>query len=164
MQLDLPTIKTLGAGFVNLGIFTAIIYKTGKKPFLDFVSTRSKTLHEQIQDAKSQLDVAHTQYSEFKAKLDSIESEVSALRAQNTQDVAGVSTKIREAASQQASQIVAEARLSRDAALIAAKRRIALDVGQQIIERAETLIQSRITGDEKARIRRDFSNQLERIR
>ena len=164
MQLDLPTLKTLGAGFINLGIFTTIVYKAGKKPFVEFVSARSTTLKEQIQDAKAQLDTARSQYSEFKARLDSIDAEVAALRSQNAQDVSAVAQRIRENSSQQALQIVAEAKLSRDAAVAAAKARLAVEVGQQIIERAESLIQSRITGDEKAKIRREFSNQLERIR
>jgi len=164
MQLDLPTLKTLGAGFVNLGIFTLIVYKAGKKPFLDSVAARSSTLREQIQDAKKQLESARAQYGDYKSRLDSIHAEVAALRAQNAQDVTAVSQRLREAASKQALQIVSEARMSRDAAVEAAKRRLALEAGQQILDRAEALIQSRITGDEKAKIRREFSNQLEQIR
>jgi F0F1-type ATP synthase membrane subunit b/b' len=164
MQLDLPTLKTLGAGFINLGIFTAIVYKAGKKPFLESVTTRSNTLREQIQEAARQLDAAQAQYHEYKARLASIDAEVSALRTQNQQDVVTVAQRLRESAGKQAQQIVSEARMARDAAISAAKARLALEAGAQVIERAEALIKGRITGDEKAKIRREFSNQLEQIR
>ncbi len=164
MHLDAATLKTLGAGFVNLGIFLAIIYRVGKQPFVDFVKNRSLQLREQVQDAKVQLEKAQAQYSEFQARLASIDSEVSALRSQNHQDVQAVSTRVREDSGRQALQIVAEAKLARDAAVDAARKRLALDVGQMVIDRAEAIIKSRMTGDEKARIRREFSNQLEQVR
>jgi F0F1-type ATP synthase membrane subunit b/b' len=163
MHIDSHTIKTLAFQFANLIIFVSIIYRFAKAPFLEFVKNRSLTLREQITEAKAKLQSAQEQYQEYRARLESMGAEVAALRSQNTQDVAAVTARIREDAAKQSQRIVAEARVAREASLEAAKGRLVGELGNLVLSRAEALIQERLTGDQRARIRREFSNQLEQI-
>jgi|GEM_PF-831641 len=163
MHIDTHTIQALAFQFVNLIIFASILYRFGKAPFVDFVASRSATLREQITDAKLKLQAAQDQFNEYRARLDSMGAEVAALRAQNAQDVAAVTARIREDAAKQSQRIVAEARVAREASIEAAKARLVADLGSMVLTRAEMLIKERLTGDQKARIRKEFSNQVEQI-
>ncbi len=163
MQLDSHTLRTLAFQSLNLAVFVGIIYRAAKPSFVGFVAQRSVTLREQIIEAKKRLETSQQQYAEYRARLESMGAEVAALRAQNAQDIAAVSSRIKEESSRQAQRIVSEARLARDASISASKARLARELGRLVLARAELMIKDKLTGDQKAKIRRDFSNQLEQI-
>jgi F0F1-type ATP synthase membrane subunit b/b' len=157
------TLETLAYQAFNLLVFGFLVYRGAKAPFLQFVANRSTSLRAQILDAKKQLEAAQAQYAEFRSRLQSMDAEVAALRAQNNQDVAAVSARIREEAAKQAQRIVSDARIARDAAIDFVRTKMTQELGLQVLNRAEALIQEKLTGDQKARIRREFSTQLEQI-
>jgi len=153
-------IATLIPAFINFALFVGFLFWKLRAPFGDFVRNRSISLRDELESSREQLTKARSQYEEFSAKLDAIESDIRALREQARLDAAQAQGRIRAETSRLSAQILADATATRDASIAEAKREIVRAFAIQVVGRAEGLLRGRLTGEEKVRIRREFSTQL----
>jgi len=148
---------------VNLAILIIGLVYFCREPLRQFVSSRHTTIREELSRVEEQLRQAQVRYDEFSAKLKAIDFEVKALADQAKQDAEALKVRILSEAKRLSSVIVADAQSSAGALVDDFRFQIVREFGNRVIDRAETIVKQRLTGDERARIRRDFSRQVETI-
>jgi F0F1-type ATP synthase membrane subunit b/b' len=113
---------------------------------------------------RNSLRQAQENFDEFSAKLKAVDVEIGALREQAKQDALLIKQKIQGDARRVAATVVADARDSAGALFSDLKGQLSSELGARVLDRAETLLRERLTGDDRARIRQEFSKQVEAIR
>lgn len=148
---------------LNLAILVGVLVYFTRAPFRAFVTGRHETLREEVQRVSTQLRDSQARFEEFTAKLKAIDAEVAALREQSRQDAEAMKARLLNDARRLSTVIVADARTSAESLYEELRIRLRSDLGQQIIDRAEQLLRERLTGDDRVRIRREFSKQVESV-
>lgn len=146
---------------VNLIILLSFLVYKLRKPLAEFVHQRHSTLRDELGHVDELLRQAQEKYDEFTAKLRAIETEATSLREQARQDGRTAKLKLLSEAQKASSQIVADAREAAAGLFSELKGQLYHEFGQKILERAESIMRDRLTGDDRARIRREFSAQVE---
>jgi F-type H+-transporting ATPase subunit b len=155
--------STLLAPALNLGILLFIIFYYTRKPFMEFVRNRSTSLRDDLQRVADQLKQAQQKYEEFSAKLKAMDAEVRSLRDQAKQDGEAMRLRLLADARKLSTVIADDARTAADALYEDFRAQLRSDFATRVLERAEKLLRERLTGDDRARIRQDFSRQVERM-
>ncbi len=155
--------KALIFSFLNFGILLAFLFWKARKPFFDYVAQRAADFRRDVESVAELLHRAKGQNDEFAAKLKAIEAEVVSMRQAARAD-ADVSRKhIIEEARRLAVVIVADSRRSAEAAGADLKGQLRAELAVLVIASAESQIRSRLTSDDRKRIRSDFSRQVETV-
>ncbi len=137
-----------------------MVYKL-RQPVIHFVSQRHHSIRDELQRVREQLHQAQEKYDEFSAKLKAIDVEVSALREQTKQDTVAMKQRIVNEARRIAAMAAVDAKNAADGLFIEFKGQLYSEWSAQVLERAECLLKKRLTGDDQARIRQEFSQQME---
>jgi F0F1-type ATP synthase membrane subunit b/b' len=153
--------QELIAPIVNLGILIAVLVVYTRKPLGAFVASRHATLRDQILNVRKQLTGAQEKYEEFSAKLKTIDSEIAVLREQARQDAQGAKNRAGSEVQRLSAGVVADARTASSQLFDDLKTQLRHDLAVRALERAEAILNVRLTGDDKARLRREFSTQVE---
>ncbi len=148
---------------INVLILTAVLAYYLRGPFKAFVSGRHVYLRDELARVHTQLSQAQARYSEFDAKLNAIDAELNALREQVRQDAEQMKIKIINEGRRLADSIRVSAKMSATSMYTDLKNQLRAEFGQQVLTRAEAIIRERLTGDDRVRIRREFSKQVETI-
>lgn len=114
----------------------------------------------EIADAEVAYKQAKANYDEYAKKLSAIDAELSRLKTEAIETATSMKAKVVDQARHLAQTVVRDSKEASTAAVREAAVEIRREVVGQIIQRAETMIQSRLTPDEKARITIDFSRQV----
>ena len=149
---------------VNLGLLVAFFTYKLKTPVRDFIRVRAQTIRQAIQDARDLLATAQAKYQEFSAKLKAIDSEVTSLQAGARKDAEDRSARIVSGAKQLSGVILSDARSISQGLFEELRSDLRVELGRKVIERAERMLQQKLTGDDRVRLRREFSINLERVR
>ena len=155
--------ETLIAPFINLLLLVGILVWKVREPLRNFVSARHISLRDELQKTGDQLRQAQERYDEFTAKLKAIEAEISALRDQARQDAEGMKLRVLSDAKRLAALIVSDARLAGETLFSDLRMQLTTEFANRVVEKAEGLLRVRLTGDDRVRIRREFSMQVEQI-
>ena len=147
---------------INVSILIALLVHFLHKPIKTFVSERHKSLKEELERVAAQLRDAHDKFNEFSAKLKAIDAEITALNSQMRQDAETMKTRIISDVRRVANMIVIDAKAASETLFTDLKNQLRAELSAQVLERAEVILTARLTGDDKARIRREFSMQVER--
>ncbi|MGE0614688.1 MAG: hypothetical protein AB7P04_03530 [Bacteriovoracia bacterium] len=150
--------------FINLSLLVAIILYFTRGHLKTFVKNRHETLREEIQTVREQLKAATERYEQFSAKLKAVEAEVSSLTTQMARDAQDMKARIVTHAKQSSSQMVADARGAARGGLEGLKQEVRSEFGWRVISKAEEILTKKLTGDDRARIRKEFSSQMEQMR
>jgi F-type H+-transporting ATPase subunit b len=148
---------------INLAILIALLFVYTREPVRGFVRTRHETLRDELRRVRDLLTNAKAKFEEFSAKLKAMEAEIQALRDQAKQDAAAVKTKILAEAQVLSANVVTDARRSAQGLYGQLKSELFVEVGNKVLDRAESMLRERLTGDDRARIQRDFSTQVESV-
>lgn len=151
---------TLVAPFFNLAVLVGILVYYLRKPLADFVSNRHLGLKEEVQSVTEQLRTARKQFDEFSAKLKAIDAEVSSLTQQYRQDAESIKVRILTEAKKSAQAGIADAQASATTLVLGIKDGLRKELAERVLGRAEVLLRERLTGDDRLRIRREFSKQV----
>lgn len=154
---------SLIAPTINLLALVGVLAYYLRQPLKEFVSQRHSFLRDEIQSVREQLRKAQGSYDEFTAKLKAIEVEAGALLDQARQDAAATRARIVDNAQKLSANIAIEAKSSAQNAFGDLRAQLRSELATQVVGRAEELLRERLTGDDKARIRREFSVQVESI-
>jgi F0F1-type ATP synthase membrane subunit b/b' len=147
---------------VNLAILIVLLAIYTKAPIRQFVSDRHRTLRDELQSVRELLVRAQSQYDEFTSKLKAMDAEIESLRSQAKQDASAMRSRVTAETQRLSATIVSDARASAQGLYAQLKAELFAEVGGKIVDRAEGLMRDRLTGDDRARIRQEFSSQLER--
>ena len=153
--------ETLILPALNLGVLLAFLFIKLRKPVADAVEQRHMGFRDEIKRVREMLTSAQEKHDEFSGKLKAIETEVVALRDQARQDAADMKLRILKEGQRMSANIVSDARAGADGMVADLRRQLAVEIGTNVIERASTVIKNRLTGDDRARIRQEFSSAVE---
>jgi F-type H+-transporting ATPase subunit b len=147
----------------NTAILLFILIRQLKEPLRSFVATRHSTIRDELAQVSEQLAGSKIRFEEFSAKLRAIDAEVASLRAQAKQDAQNMKTRTLADAQRLASSIVADSKVSAQGLYAELRSQLRTELAEKVVDRAEALLRDRLTGDDRVRIRREFSKQVERI-
>ena len=153
--------QTLIAPAINLLILVGILVYFLKTPLKSFVLERHNTIRTDLENVREQLATAKREYEEFSRKLASLTAEVAELRAQAAKDIDATRVRLIADAKRLAANIVVDARGSAEALYSELRGQLYTELSLRVLERAEAILRDRLTGDDRLRIRKEFSNQLE---
>ncbi len=156
--------ETLVAPGINLLILIAALAYYLRTPLRDFVSQRHHTIKGDLHRVRGMLQQAQEQYEEFNSKLKAVDTEVNALREQTRRDAHATKARIIEDAQKTAAGIVNDAKATAQHMFSELKRKISSEIGSAVLDRAETLMRNQLTGDDRVRMREEFSRQVESSR
>ena len=146
---------------LNLLILIAILVYKLRFPVSDFVQQRHHAIRLELKQVRDQLHQAQEQYNDFSAKLRAIDAETATLRDQAQQDVQALEHRMVQESRRITRQVVSDARAVGESLVLELKSQLYTDWSLQVLERAESLLKERLTGDDQVRIRQEFSQQME---
>lgn len=152
--------ESLIAPFVNFSALVGILYWKLKGPVISAVAERSQTLRTELKNVQNQLLTAQAQYDEYAAKLKAIDAEIASLKEQGKQDAEAMRVKIGTEARRLATVIVADARISAQSLFADFKTQLRAELAHKVLDKSEVLIKQKLTGDDRVRIRSEFSRRL----
>lgn len=155
--------ESLIAPSFNLLILIAFMVYKLNKPVKDFVSGRHKTIREEIQSVRQELQQAQEKYDEFSSKLKAIDAEIVTLREQGQQEMTALKQRILSESRRLSLNIISDAKTAAEGLYLELKSQLYSDLSLQVLDRAELLLRERLTGADRVSIRADFSKQMETI-
>jgi F0F1-type ATP synthase membrane subunit b/b' len=160
LALRAAGLSDLVPGAFNLTLLVGLLFFKTRDPLRQFVRVRHETIREELQRTAIDLRTAKQRFEEFSARLASMQSEAAALREQAKQDAQVTKTRIVDDAKRLASTIVTDARSSGEGLYNDFRRQLREEFAEKVISRAEALLTARLTGEDQARLREDFTRQL----
>ncbi len=153
---------SLGSSAFNLAVLVTILAYYLKNPLRGFVAGRHQGISEELKRVAEQLRISQERFEEFSSKLKALDAEVSSLHGQAKQDAAAVKNRILAEAQRLADVITADARANRDTLYAELQLQLRTQLGEKVLARAEAILRERLTGDDRQRLRQEFSSQVER--
>ena len=148
---------------INLAILIGILVVYTREPIRAFIRTRHETLRDELRRVRDLLVNSKAKFEEFSAKLKAMEAEIQALRDQAKQDAATIKSKILAEAQTLSATIVSDARRSAQGLYGQLRSELFVEVGNKVLDRTESVLRERLTGEDRARIRNEFSTQVESV-
>jgi F0F1-type ATP synthase membrane subunit b/b' len=153
--------QTLIAPFINLLILIGVLAFYLRKPLQTFAETRHHTIREDLESVRNQLRGAQEKNAEFSAKLRAVDAEVSGIKTQMIQDAQAMKSRIVTEAQKLSSNVIDDARHASAVLYTEFKSSLYSELGARVLDRAEAILKERLTGDDRARMRKEFSSQVE---
>lgn len=149
---------------INLAVLVGIIGYLTRKPLKQFMKERRENVGAELIRVRELLQSARAKYDEFTAKLKAVDAEVTSLKAQIQSDATASKDRIVSSARSSSGAIVSDAKANADSVFKDLKNDLRAELGGRVIDRAEAILVDRLTGDDRARIRQEFSTEVEQIR
>lgn len=156
--------ETLVAPLVNLVILIGLMAYYLRQPLRDFAKNRSVSIREELKTAKEELTIAQQKHAEFTSKLKAMDAEIVGLKNQAVQDAGAMKAKIVTEAQKMSANVVSDARNASVTLYSEFKGQMYSELAGRVLERAERILRERLTGDDRARITKEFTNQVEASR
>jgi F-type H+-transporting ATPase subunit b len=134
-----------------------------RAPVSAYVNDRHVSLREELQRVRGLLVSAQRKYDEFSGKLKAMDAEILSLREQAKQDASAAKVRVVAEAQRLSATVIHDARVSAQGLYSQLKSELFSEVGLKVVDRAEKLLRERLTGDDRARIRKEFSSQVETV-
>lgn len=144
----------------NLVVLVGILAYYLRGPLKAFVRSRHDYLRDEVARVEAQLKLARERHDEFSAKLKAIDAEVQAIHDQIRQDAEAMKVRVTTEARRLAQTIVADSRSSAESLYSDLRKQLRIELAERVVVRAESILRDRLTGDDRARIRNEFSQQL----
>jgi F0F1-type ATP synthase membrane subunit b/b' len=155
--------STLIAPFINLLLLVSALVIALKDPLKSFVRQRHESVSETLAKVRKMLRDAQEQYDEFSAKLKAIDVEIAALHDQAKQDAQSICSRVVNEAQRARTTIVSDARINAENIFGDLKIQLRSDFARRVVDRVEVLVRDRLTGDDRAKLREEFSHQVEAV-
>jgi len=155
---------TLALPFLNFSILVAALVYFLRTPVKQFVAQRHVFLRDELSTVRERLRQSQERYEEFSSKLKAIDAELVDIRKESAATAQATRSKIVTEARRLAGNIVSDARFASEALYGELKGQLYSELGARVLDRAEVILRERLTGDDRDRIRQEFSKQVETIR
>jgi F0F1-type ATP synthase membrane subunit b/b' len=152
--------ETLVAPTINLLCLLGFLAYYLRKPAKDFAKNRSVSIRGELEKVREELRIAQEKHREFSSKLKAMDAEVAALKNQAIQDAQAMKGRISAEAQKMAANIVSDARSASVVLYTEFKDQLYSELGLRVLDRAEKILSERLTGDDRARIRKEFATQV----
>ena len=151
----------LAAPFFNFGLLVAVLAYLLRTPMGAMIRDRSARLRSEIGEVAEKLRGARQEFEEYSAKLRAIGVELEAIRRQAATDAETSAQRIAADAKRAAQAIVADAAERSAGATRDFQNQLRVRLGEKVVRRVEEVLVQRITGADRARIRQEFSREME---
>ncbi len=149
--------------YINFTILVALLYWKLKEPVRKMVAERHSFIRDEVSRVEQLLANSKSRFDEFAARLKAIDAEVNSLRAQSAQEGEAMKLRIMADAKRLSGVIVADSQAGVRDVFSDARNELRLRLGLKVLDRAEQILRTRLTGDDRARIRQEFSRKVESI-
>jgi F0F1-type ATP synthase membrane subunit b/b' len=149
---------------VNLALLIGILVFKLRIPMRNFVFQRHQSIAREIELVSGKLLQARQKYEELNRKLNSIEVEIRTLRAEITQDAATARDRIVSEANRLASEVGRDSKQSVSGLYSELRILLYREFSGRVLDHSESLLRERLTDEDRKRIRREFSTQMEILR
>lgn len=156
--------ESLFPKFLNLVILVSILVYYTRAPFKAFIFERHQSMKDELEKTQAQLSEAQKKFQEFSARLQAMDAEIAQLVQQSRQDAEASKVRILTEAKKMSDSIIIDAKKASEGMLAEFKDQIRSEFANQVLVRAETLLRGKLTGDDRLRIVKDFSKQVEAVR
>lgn len=153
--------ETLIAPVINLAILIGVLTYYLKQPLKSFAKDRHHSIRAELEAVRNQLRDAKAKHAEFSSKLRAMDAEISGLKTQAIQDAQALKAKVQAEAQKLSGNIVEDAKHAAKVLYSEFKVQLYSELGTHVLDRAEKILRERLTGDDRARIRQEFSTQVE---
>jgi F-type H+-transporting ATPase subunit b len=154
--------ETLIFPFINLTALLVLLAVILRKPLADYVVTRHQTVSQELAAARDSLLSARKQVEDFNSRLKGMDAELSSLRVQAREDGEKSKATILASATKLSSMIVSDARVSASSLQSEFRTSLRRELAHLALQRAEVRLRDRLTGEDHARIRQEFSTLVEK--
>jgi len=141
-------------------ILVVVIRKTTIK---DFFSNRKEEIRQKLESLKSDKEAAERRYSELEKKLSAFEIQKKEITDQFRADGAAEREKIINEAKERAAQILAQASLTIEREIQAARDRLLQEMVEVAAARAEDIIAKQIKDSDQDHLVSEFIERVERL-
>ncbi len=155
-SLSAAKIKDLGLRIMNFAVLVFLLVKFAAKPIGAGLAGRRKQIKDEIEDLEAKKAAAEKSYSEFEAKLASVEQDIDKVVDRAIAQAQVEKAKIIEKAEQAAADIKRQAEMLIQKEIMEAKRTLKNDVADQAAVMAEALIVKNLTADDQVKIVEDY--------
>ena len=146
--------------FLNLLILVTVLVVYLRKPLRDFVSSRHTGIAASLREAQENLRTAQKDHQEFSAKLKAISAELQSIRDQAKEDARLSRDRIAAEARQLSERVVVDAKATAQGMIHELQAQLYAQTADQVFAKVEGLLKERLTGEDQARIRKQFSEQM----
>lgn len=150
--------------FINFAILVGALFYFLKAPTKAFVRARHSNLKDELDRVQVKLADAQRQYSEYSQRLSTMDAEITNLVQTVRSEAESTKVKIITEARRSADQIVIDSKRTAEAMMSEFKDQVRVDLANQVIARAEVLLKTKMTGDVREQLKKDFSKQVESVR
>lgn len=146
---------------INFAILVGLLFYFMKKPVVEAVANRRKTIQKEVEDARLQKIDAEKKFNEFEGRLRSLEAEAQEIIEKARADARQIKARIIESANAAAARIVRDAEQSSKTALEDSRNDIRREVIGRAIEMAEEVIRERLSAEDQRRILTEYVGKVE---
>jgi F0F1-type ATP synthase membrane subunit b/b' len=133
-------------------------------PLRVFAASRQGGIRHELEEARQLLSTARAKFEDLDARLRGLGAEVQALASQSAEDARRAQSRVVQSANQLGAAIVADAQTATTVMRNELVSQLRVDLATRAIARAEEQIRARLTGEERARLRQEFSSLVEKSR
>ena len=162
--MEEASVSSLLYPFINFAILTGALFYFLKNPTKAFVRGRHASLKEELDKVQEKLSGAQRQYQEYSARLSSMDAEITNLVQSVRSEAESAKVRILTEARRSADQIVIDSKRTAEAMLVEFKDQVRMDLANQVITRTEVILKTKMTGDVREALKKDFSKQVEAVR
>jgi F0F1-type ATP synthase membrane subunit b/b' len=148
---------------INFTILASILFFKLRLPMRQFVSRRHETIYSQVTSVQKELKTAQDQHEAFAQKLKNIDLEMHQLLQEVKRESVELRQKVISEAREMARDLVLGAQGAAGTLFAELRGELYTELSAQILDRAEGLLQNCLTGDDRSRIRHEFSRHLESV-
>lgn len=164
MEEAAPTISSLLYPFINFAILAGGLFFLLKNPTKSYVRGRHTSLKDELEQTQTKLTGAQRQYQEYSQRLSSMDAEITNLVQTVRTEAESAKVRILTDARRAADQIVIDSKRSAESMLAEFKNQVRVDLANQVITRTEAILKTKMTGDVREALKKDFSKQVESVR
>lgn len=149
--------------YINLAILVAVLVKLVGPRFKIYVRERHETIKKNLETNRLRMREAKAQYDDFSSKLKVVTQEADALRSQIQREAQDISARQISNAKTVTGAMIADARQAAQSLLQDFKQELKAEAGARIVSRAEEALRQKLSADDRVRIRKEFSQSLEKM-
>jgi F-type H+-transporting ATPase subunit b len=150
--------------FINFSILIGGLTYLLRTPIKQFVLNRHVQIRDDLKKVQEMLKESQDKFDEFSAKLKALSAEAQALHQQARQDAQQTKQRIVEAAKKNSHSIVNDANEVAQGMMSSFKDQMYFELCNLVLDRAEKMLAKKLTGADRARIRNEFTKQVEAVR
>ena len=154
--------ETLLFPFVNLSALLVLLAVFLRKPLSALVVSRHETIRNELQSSREALLTAHKQTEDLNLRVQGMDLELSQVREQTRAEGERTRSAILDTARKLGAQILGDANAAAGALKAEFRGAVRRELATLAVSRAESRLRDRLTGEDHARIRQEFSTLVEK--